>query len=1159
MKLSRVDIKGFKSIAKKTRLTFPGSVTCIAGPNGCGKSNVIDAIKWALGEQSVRSLRAGSMSDVIFSGTEDAPAGSMARVTLKFVRDGGYFPKSLDGFDEVDISRRLYRTGESLYTINDVRCRLRDVHDLFMDTGLDRHGYAIIEQGKIKDIIQAKPDDIRYLIEEAAEVGRFRVKRTEALKRLEATRGNLDRVQDLLSEVGRQRNSLRAQAAKARRYQVLRDQINTSTRTLWAYEIIDIKRNRSELEQKLRGLDGYLELLHAKRDEHKSELASLRQCRDTVREDLERVKTQITEAENRLNLARSDRLANQGRLDDLKASLQMLENRIVQSGSSAQDALLRIEEGRREAARLEREINEQEAAFASRSGSFDELRTEARALEARYDQQRAEMFDAMGHVRAMEQRLNSMQKRAQEVAVNIKRRESELRSLKESEESLKAEQVQIVGELAAREQVLSEMRETQQALERRAIMLQEQLDEHSQQLITREKELAGIRAKLPVLERIIKAGTPKESSGVLVSEIIKARPGYEAAVARSLGEVLDYQVIDDLNQAIDQDGPGFVLREPQVAAAEEPAGVIGPLADYLEIEPDYESLAGIAQSYLVKDLESAIGLWEGGKRQCSYVTLAGEVLEPGGIVRTSNAKYAEVLRARSELDELNLRSVELTDEVEGLCGLQQDSRAQLKNLRERQESVRRREREEERELERQRSRAGEIAARLERMDDREKSYANDIAMWRELDAKLVEDTAQIGRDKEQQQEAIAEQQAAVRALEEQKLAASRRLEEAQAGLDRERARVGELKVARASHIERIKGFEEDVRRRETESQRDRERIAEFGATEQQIMAQISAAEQAAAAADDRLKALLEERALKTPLFEKASEELLELERVHEAKGRDANERERERNEIQLKFKEQEIALNMRMERMEARFGRELPEVPEEFDLQQVRQEVSELQTKIENMGQINFTSIEAHEEAQSRFDDLHRQYEDLVQAVERLREVIANIEKESNKAFMKTYVQVRANFQELFTTMFDGGTADLVLQESEDSMEAGVEIFACPPKKKPKAMSLLSEGEKTLCAISFVFALFKVRPSPFCILDEVDAPLDDANVERMARLVRSFAADTQFIVVTHNRRTMEMADVIYGVTFDVPGITKVVSIDLQDAPESAADDEESAA
>ncbi len=422
MKLKRVEIKGFKSIARKTSIFLADGITCIAGPNGCGKSNIIDAVRCALGEQSNRSLRAGTMSEVIFSGTQDAGPASMAEVTLEFAREGGFFPQSLEGFDEVAVSRRLYTTGESVYSINGVRCRLKDVTDIFLDTGLDRHGYAIVEQGKVKDIIQSKPEDIRYLIEEAAEVGKFRIKRTDAMKRLEATAANLERIEDLLGEVSRQRDELKAQANKARRYQLVRDEINGLTRLLWAHEIEAITERKAGLERGLREIEARMESFRKTHDEYANALKAHEYKLSVLRQKKDETAAALGEARSRLLLAEKEIEAVGRRKQDLSEAFDLLAARIGQMGEAREELAARKEREGTDLEKLGQEISAVAGEMAARMERAEILAKEHAEAEGEYGQARAKLFDAIGHVRAYEQRISSLEARRQEAVSNREKR-----------------------------------------------------------------------------------------------------------------------------------------------------------------------------------------------------------------------------------------------------------------------------------------------------------------------------------------------------------------------------------------------------------------------------------------------------------------------------------------------------------------------------------------------------------------------------------------------------------------------------------------------------------------------------------------------------------------------------------------------------------------
>jgi len=1168
VKLKRVEIKGFKSIARKTSLPMADGITCIAGPNGCGKSNIIDAIRWALGEQSNRSLRAGSMSEVIFSGTQDLGPSSMAEVTLEFAREGGSFPQSLDGFDEVAVSRKLYSTGESVYSINGVKCRLKDITDIFLDTGLDRHGYAIIEQGKVKDIIQSKPEDIRYLIEEAAEVGKFRVKRVDAMKRLEATAANLERIRDLLTEVSRQRDDLKSQANKARRYQIVRDEINDLTRMLWSFEIRSIVERKGAVEKHRQEIEERLKVFWKQHEEYLTALKIQEGNLTSLRQKKDETTAALSEAHSKVLLAEREIDAVGRRRQDIADTCGMLETRIEQMGRTREDLLGKKSQELAELEKLEGDIAELLQEMNARMEHTEGLARGFTAAEGEYSQARARLFDAIGHVRAFEGRISSLETRRQEAVANCEKRVQD-------RSELEGKKLALQEKLDEYDRLISLKRAEKDALEaaiagldEKVRSLQNGIEKLSQEISSLEKTHAQALAKISMLDRIIKSSTrpippdlSKMDGAKRVADALRVKPGFETTVGRSLGSSLDYLIVQDHREmlefkGIEESGPGCIPRTPHVerdAGGKRPSGqgVIAPLTELVEASAGYEDvICALSQNMVVvEDLRCAVALWDQGERSCSLVTRDGTILEPTGVVRNTAEmeKYAEGLKAKAEKGEMEKQVHALEGEI-AEAGKKLDAlRSEFQRLLEEMGAARGRERTLKAEVDGLVDRRHGESREMERLHEREQSFERDIRMWDEMAKKLVDDLAAIVSEKEKLDEGIEGMQEEVRLLDEKRLSAKQALDQAQAAVENYKARMGELNVMAAARRERIQGFEEQLGHISREMGKDAAKAEELRGTMDEVLrslekanADLEHAKGETARIEELLKSLM-------PEYDDLSERLSSLSQSRDECRETINLLEREKNEVSLKHKELEIALSMSMERFSSRFAQEsLPEIPEGFDPEDARDRAARAEARIEKMGQINFTSLEAYDQVQARWDDLHRQYEDVVQASTRLKEVIASIEAQSMKAFTRTFEQIRTNFQELFTTMFGGGKADIVLTEG-NPLEAGVEILACPPFKKLKTMSLLSEGEKTLCALSFIFALFMVRPSPFCILDEVDAPLDDSNVIRFNRLIRAFAKDSQFIMVTHNRYTMEMADILYGVTFDVPGVSKVVSMALQES------------
>ncbi len=1140
-------------------------ITCIAGPNGCGKSNIIDAVRWALGEQSNKSLRAGAMAEVIFAGTQDLGPSSMAEVTLEFVRDKGPFPETMDGFDEISISRRLFSTGDSAYSLNGLRCRLKDITDLFIDTGLDRHGYAIVEQGKVKDIIQARPEEIRYLIEEAAEVGKFRIRRLDAIKRLEATAVNLERIMDLLNEVSRQRDDLKSQANKARRYQSVRDEINELTRLLWSHEIRSISVKQARLIQERQEIENRIVVFQKQGEEYENALKSCESRLGSLRQKMNETAKELGEARSRQLIAEKEIETVGKREQDISSTYDMLKDRIAQMGISHEEFLAKKSQEENELEILLLEISHISGEINSRSEQGEALRRQYEVIEGEYNRKRTGLFSMIGNQKAVEQRISSLEARKQEVVANTLKRKGDLAELSVLRMALQEKLDDLDASTLEKRSEKEALDVEIQGLEKKIRDSHSEIEEMTHHLVGLEKNHAQIVAKITMLDRIIAAGTRpippdlgRQNGTKRVGDAVRVKAGYETTVGRSMGSSLDYLIIQDHDEilqfpSIDAGGPGYIPKRPHVGdrgAGKTPwgDGVIAPLREFLDAHDGYEDVIEVLSQdmLVVEDINSAVALWNQGMRSCSLVTRDGTILEPSGVVRTTAdmEKYAEGLKARAEKEEISGHLVsigeQIADSKDRLFLLRQGAQELKLGL----ESAQGRDRALRKEFDVLLEKRHGDAREMERLDEREQSFVRDIGMWEGMLSRLSEDLAAIMSEKTLLDDGIGRMQEEIRELETGRVSAKQALDQVQGAIGSHSARKSEIEVNAASKHERLQGIE--VERLSSEIGRDVSKIEELQNTKDAVVWALEKARTDLATAGEdavRLEGIMSGLA---PEYEDLSDRFTSMMQDRdECRERIAG-LEKEKNEISLQDREQEIALAMSMERFRSRFAQEdLPDVPEGFNPDEARDKTGSLEARIEKMGQINFASLEAYEQVQARWDDLHRQYEDVVQASTRLREVIENIEKQSMKAFMSTFEQIRINFQELFSTMFGGGKADIVLTEG-NPMDAGVEILACPPFKKLKSMSLLSEGEKTLCALSFVFALFKVRPSPFCILDEVDAPLDDANVIRFNRLIHSFSTDSQFIMVTHNRHTMEMADILYGVTFDAPGVSKVVSMVLQD-------------
>lgn len=1169
VKLSRIEIRGFKSIAKKTTFVLSGGVTCIAGPNGCGKSNIVDAIRWALGEQSPKALRASSMYDVIFSGTQDVPPSSFAGVTLEFVRDGVGFPRTMEGFDSFSITRRLFRTGESEYLINGVRCRLKDITDIFLDTGLGKNRYAIVEQGRIKEIIQARPEDIRSLIDDAAEVGRFRVKRAEALRRLEAASRNLERAGDLLDEVSRQRSELKAQASKARKYQELRSKANEYERLLAAYELSCVKRRKEALEKEAGDLDEAIVRLESLIEETHGRRVSFEREADEAKEKMEGISRELAEARGRLAEVLQKREGLEARLRDMHDARSRLAR-----GVDAARSLLSAMEGEKDA--LERELGEKSDAMNSLGEEISRVQEEVSRLERdhleaekAYGERREELFSAIAQMRSLEEKARDLHERLHETEQRALRTKKDLCRLEQEAHECEEEIAGTKQERTRAQDELTPLKEEKALMERMLKNRGSAVEGLSGRLASLDVELARARARIEMLDRVI-AQEPRDTPGAQaasnrvkrVSDIISVRHGFETAVGRALGNALDFVVVHDHKEILSmphlhEKVPGFVIESPRVDHPEkdhEPPvgdGVRGRLLDHVAAAKGCEDiLRALAQDILVvDDIETAFDLWHKGQRPQRYVSMDGMVLEPSGILRTTTeaTPYADLLKARAERDLLCRRCEELESErvktskelaaardeyhrlaqVLGECAKKAaDLEKKMSSLDERLEAER---------------------LRRERMQGQILAVTEDLTTLSEMEQKLRSQLAQCEESLVSMRSRRTGLEASLAALEGSVRSARERRDRKKAEVDAIKDRHHAEQVDLARKKATLEALTETLSARRRAIEDDIRAMEDLERTSCMIEGEINACRAQEEGLKERARTLEALSAEMLPVYERA---------FHLAGGCRMEEEDlrgqweamkKRRSEILLDLRESEVAWSMGTKRMEVRFKTMETETPEDFDEGKTRALLQEIEDRIERMGQINFASLEAFDQVQKRWEDLHRQYEDLVQASERLREVIRNIDRESSRAFNETFARVKEYFREIFTSMFGGGKADLVEKPAGEGEDPGIEILASPPFKRLKTMSLLSEGEKTLCAVSLLFALFRVNPSPFCILDEVDAPLDDANITRLNRLIRSYCAETQFIVVTHNRHTMEMADVLYGVTYETPGISKVVSMSLSTA------------
>ncbi|MBX6362246.1 MAG: AAA family ATPase [Gemmatimonadetes bacterium] len=1116
MKLRRLHLHGFKSFADRTELEFHDGVTAIVGPNGCGKSNISDAIRWVLGEQRASAIRGSKMEEAIFQGTTHRRALSRAEVSLVFSNDERRLALP---HDEIEIRRTIFREGGSEYALNRSPCRLRDIYDLFRDTGLGTNAYAVIEQGMVDSILSDRAEERRQMFEEAAGIGRYKDRRKAAQRRLEGAEADLARLEDLVAEVDSKVRSLARQSRRAQRYQELRARRLDLEVALAAGELEEARRLLSESTERLERLA---------RDEpaERSALAA-------VEAELERVRLEAAEAGRARGEAAGRHAGATRRIAERERELAVAEERRA-------GARRRIEQ-----IALER----------------DELLGRIGALEAELlglDEARARCRD---EVRAGAEHVAAIQARQAEIRLELARLRREEEAARQREADRSRRRTELEAEAVAAEAVVrdAEARLAHLAVEDEALAaefarLDEQGDlfeEQTRDLVARkEAALAEVDRRAEELEALRAAEQAARRELAEAEE----RAGKLAARVAAL-------------EALEREHHGFA---PAVAAAlaarDELRGLDGPLAERLQLPPERAAavegaLASLLQVLVVEGDAAAAGIeaWLAGRPDRGLLALlpAAELsrvealLEAFRFVGTPPAEPV-LLGRRERLEALRREAAAAAAERDARAAARAALAEQLADGEARLQDARSRLHELDLQLRRteaegqthsgQRSRAERTRAELERRRA-ELSAAIEAGRERARRARTQReelDAAEAGAGPDVA--ANAEALAAVEASWERARDEEAEARVAHARSESELASLDRRIVTAADTLEEARRRAATLDREEAENRRMLEQLARLatdaGAELEGLFAARDAAGAELRALDERIEALA------------AQAEALEAEA--RALRRRVEERGEDRHRLELQRAEAEAAERRVVERLEAEWGRPFAQLraqaaPVDLDPDALRAELKALAVEIERLGPVNMLAIEEHEEERRRLEFLTAQRDDLVQARDDLRTAIRQINRTARQLFMETFEQIRRNFHETFGALFEGGECDIWLADPEDPLECDIEIAASPRGKRTQRIHLLSGGERALTALALLFAIYLVKPSPFCVLDEVDAPLDEANIGRFIAMLERFKAGTQFIVITHNPRTMEAADWMYGVTMEEPGISTIVGVQLDDA------------
>ncbi|HUG41355.1 MAG TPA: AAA family ATPase [Longimicrobiales bacterium] len=1121
MKVRKLRLHGFKSFADRTEVEFHEGVTAIVGPNGCGKSNISDAIRWVLGEQRPSAIRGSRMDEAIFQGTSERRAVNRAEVALIV---GNEDHRLAVPHDEVEIRRTVYREGRSDYELNRKNVRLKDILDVCRDTGLGANAYAIIEQGMVDSLLSDRADERRQVFEEAAGIGRYKDRRKVALRRLDAAEGDLARLEDLVGEVESKVRSLARQRGRAERFQSLRErrlgvEVAVARLELRGLQdsLADAEHRLKELTQLEPGARADLGTAEAELERRRLESAEVARERSGSASALDGVNRAIAERERELAVANERRTHSQRRLQ------QIASERV---------------ETRERAATLREEIGTLIADLAGRRESVAAL---TRQVTEAQERQRA-LREALAGAREAEQETRSRQEELADRIAQIRAAGHAARA-RAADAGTRAERLGMENE------------ELQSELAR--------LEEQGDLFATRARELSGTHD-----EARDELDAARERLGALREEELEARRGLAGAEDRE--NLLGARVA--ALEALEREHHGL---GPAVAAVlearEELQGLIGPLAELLDLPVDRaaaaeETVGALLQAIVVAD-DEAVGRvrdWlrhEGRKDGVLALLREGDLptvralldrLEFAG----ETASEPVLLGRREKLGRLRRQAEEATRIREAraaarssLAASVEECEAELRALEERSRGL---------EMELRRLDADEAArsgqrARTERsLDDLERQRAGLRA--------TVEQARAEGAAAERE---VADVEAALASLQDRRQVADAALSERQGAWEEVRDEVAELRIGHAREEAAVAELERRRTSAEASLQHADARLEALDAEEREHRAALAELEEVREGAAAQLQTLFGRREDAAASLRSYDERLSEASAVVEEleqrvrKLRSVTETSgEERHALELRLTEASAVRQRIRERIEVEWNRPFDQLaeqvaPVEGELGPLKAELQQLSADIERLGPINMLAMEEYDEEKARLDFLTTQRDDLVRARDDLQKAIREINRTARQLFLDTFHQVRENFQTTFETLFEGGQCDVWLPAEEDPLESPIEISASPRGKRTQRIHLLSGGERALTSLALLFAIYLVKPSPFCVLDEVDAPLDEANIGRFITMLNRFKADTQFIVVTHNPRTMEAADWIYGVTMEEPGVSSIVGVQLDQSAHTA--------
>ena len=1169
MRLKSLEIKGFKSFADKTILNFDEGITGVIGPNGCGKSNIVDSIRWVIGEQKISHLRSENLESLVFNGSKTRSASGLAEVSLTFENTKNLLPTE---FSTITVTRKFYKSGESEYRLNDVQCRLKDIQNLFLDTGVSTDSYAIIELGMVDEIIKDKENSRRRMLEQAAGISIYKTRKKEAKSKLDATEQDLARIEDLLFEINNQLKSLENQAKKAEKYYEIKKEyreysIELAKAALEGFNLTYKELNlqtetetdkKIQLEATIATQEAHIEQEKLGFIEQEKELQALQHSFNDLVQNLRSKENEKNLAHQRLNFLKEKEQnlqdflnKSEGQLAGLEESIQFTNAQIGEEKEKLTDLEHQLEDVKNEV-ELKRRI------FDEKRAHVDQLRTENLHLQRN-------QFDAEKKVAVADTSIQNLERTIQQMEEENTSRESQLKQLEE-------ERTEKEMELGDRKMDLQQLQEHHERTKEQILQTQGQVESLRQELADESRKLDAKKNEQDLLKSLIDSmeGYPESvkflhknpnwnHTAPVLSDIIYVKEAYRAAVENVLEPYLNYYIVNDLQEGIqairllDEHKKGkanfFMLDKFKNLSSSEstPAHTI-PAMQVIEVDEPYRALATyllgnvfIAENDLALEQDSnaiilestgkyvkgkyaltggSVGLFEGKKigRAKNLEKLQEDIHAQETLVNELKhqiqSKHNEVLAFNEQLKEQSIRQAQ--DDINRLTNLVFALHNKIENIISSQNAA---------------------ATRIETAKQNLKETIVSVEGTRQEWMKWVELLNEL-----QEKLQVGEQE--YRIIEEEYSQSQASYNEFNLLVTRQNSKIIALTQEFEFKSNQLKDLKVQVETNQSQLKQTTEQIVE--------------GEDALSLAVEQVNTLMFDKDAEEKKLNLADQAYYNFRNVLGEKESELRHKVKEKemiehllSEIKDKLNDLKLHLAGMKERLHVEFRIDLDDILDQertgdVPVEELQEKCDRMKKRLENLGEVNPTAIEAFQEMKKRYEFILEQKNDLVTAKDSLLQTIQEVEATANQQFLETFNKVRENFQKVFKSLFtEDDTADMVLENPDNLAETGIDIIAKPKGKRPSSITQLSGGEKTLTATALLFSIYLIKPAPFCILDEVDAPLDDANVGKFTNMIRKFSEESQFIIVTHNKMTMSSVDVIYGVTMQEPGVSKLVPVDFR--------------